>query len=86
MAEAPRLLPSPSLQLPITEGGFGPLLGFDHIVLIDPEAGGQGQGQKGVQIHPSLQIRLQGGLLATVGEKGIELLEAHTDRPGAVLV
>jgi len=80
MAQSARLLTGPALQLLITEVGFGSHLGRKHIALLHLKALLPGQGQKTLQIQGIGRIAQsagQGGLEANLGQKGIELMEAH---------
>lgn len=85
MAQPARLLPGPTLQVLITEVGFGAHLGREHIGLLHLEALHPGQGEKTLQIHGIGRIAQpagQGGLEADLGQEGIELIKAHRGRSG----
>lgn len=80
MAQPPGFFAGAALQFRIAEVGFGPLLGGDHIVFIHRETGGGGEGQEGLQIQGIggiVQAPLQIRILAGMGQKSIELVQAH---------
>lgn len=77
MAQPAGLGSSPLLQLGVAEAGLLTLLGIDHILLLKRKTGAVGQGQEGGQIHGLGKLAAQLRLLAGMGEKGIELLEAQ---------
>ena len=87
MAQAPRLGPRPGLQLLVAEAGLGPLLGSDHVGLVDGVAGAAGQGQEGRQIRGIgrvVEAAIEGGIGLRVGQEGIQLVEAHGTGIGAI--
>ena len=80
MAQAPRFGAGAGLQLLVAEAGLGPLLGGDHIRLIHSETGAPGQGQEGCQVRGVggvVEAAIEGSIGPGVGQKGIQLVEAH---------
>ena len=71
------LLAGSALQLSITEVVFFPQLRLNKVVFAHRKAFGLGDLQKLLQIQGLLEALRQMGLLAGVGEEGVELLERH---------
>lgn len=86
MAQPAGFFTGPALQFGIAQMRFLTQLRLNHVLLAERKALRLGELQQILQIQRLLQSLRQLGLLAGVGEEGVELLERHRQTgTGAVL-